>query len=44
MVLFDGNWLGFVDRPISAVFLVVIVAVLLLPLVSKKRIGTSGEV
>ncbi len=44
MVLFDGNWLGFADRPISAVFLVVIVAVLLLPLISKKRIDTSSEV
>ena len=45
MVIFEGDWLGFFQRPISGTVLVLTFLVIILPLVlrSASRIQTAGR-
>ncbi|MFZ5641545.1 MAG: tripartite tricarboxylate transporter permease [Bacillota bacterium] len=42
LVLFNGNWYGFLERPISAIFVLLIVLVILVPVFINLRKGRCG--
>jgi putative tricarboxylic transport membrane protein len=43
LILSNGSFLIFLQRPLSLCFLVVVIAVIILPIILKKRLGTGLE-